>query len=701
MAIIEFLIDYLDQLTFDYTQLCQRDNGSVYGIASGKQCRKGKPISFNPNDLKLGVKPGLKQVRVKDKDKVKNIVAKAKAIGLNNKEIRQIKEEVKQELNAKRVKGKEALKLFAKKANKLAKEKKANTTKPIKPDTPKPKPKSDTTKPVKPNTPKPKPKPKPKPVEPNTPKPKPKLKDKDKEGFPDQKNLSKLEFVRNLGGSTGAKLVRDPDTGKQYVLKTGKNTSDDHLTNEFAADEAYRALGLNVPKGKLYDTGNGKVKLTEYIEGGRSLGQLSGKEREDAIKEIRKGFATDAIMGNWDVVGAMQDNVLVDKNGKVWRIDNGGALEFRAKGDKKEGDQWNEYPTELWSMRRSSQGKEIFGDMDHDQIMSQIRNWKQSDIDSMVGKLPQSVQATMRRRIEEAQRVANISKTMRSDQFKAEYVDSFIEQSMALRNSGLIDKLSTKFTPFANPYIPNPVKVPYKLEDENGNLFDKLRGSDSLVKDWGDYVKSIGGDPQMIHDFAKSQGVGSWFKTSLAYKLWFARQQNYPEDSYLWINGSKTNAENSLAEIRAKWGEDAINKTMTAFHAFTYEQLQRYDMPNNNRQNGTIGMIRSVKKKHLPSGASIGDSGLNINQGILESYSMFSSFYFKGTELIAQEIPHHRVFGIYLNNRPESGSTTGLFATDDENEALVLQRGISAKYIGNSNTHFSYDAVDVFHELNS
>ena len=143
--------EYLDQFTFDYTQLCQRANGTVYGIASGKQCRQGKPISFNPNDLKLGAKPGLKQIRVKNKDKVKNIVAKAKAIGLNNKEIRQIKEEVKQELSAKRVRGKEALKLFAKKANKLAKEKKANTTKS------KPKPKPDTTKPVKPNTPKPKP----------------------------------------------------------------------------------------------------------------------------------------------------------------------------------------------------------------------------------------------------------------------------------------------------------------------------------------------------------------------------------------------------------------------------------------------------------------------------------------------------------------------------------------------------------------
>jgi len=116
--------DYLEQLVWEYSQICQRPDGSVYGIRSGLKCRKGSPISYNPNLAKLGGKQGLKQVRVSNKDKVKNIVAKAKAIGLNNKEIRQIKEEVKVELNAKKVQGKDALKLFAKKANALAKNKK-------------------------------------------------------------------------------------------------------------------------------------------------------------------------------------------------------------------------------------------------------------------------------------------------------------------------------------------------------------------------------------------------------------------------------------------------------------------------------------------------------------------------------------------------------------------------------------------------
>ena len=104
--------NYLDQLTWEYTQLCQRNDGSIYGIASGKQCRKGKPISYNPNLAK--------QVREKEKAKIATIVGKAKAIGLTNKDIKAISEEVKSELKINNITGKDAIKLFAKKANQLS-----------------------------------------------------------------------------------------------------------------------------------------------------------------------------------------------------------------------------------------------------------------------------------------------------------------------------------------------------------------------------------------------------------------------------------------------------------------------------------------------------------------------------------------------------------------------------------------------------
>lgn len=43
---LDCIISYLDSLTLDYSQLCQRSDSSIYGIASGKQCRKGREIAL-------------------------------------------------------------------------------------------------------------------------------------------------------------------------------------------------------------------------------------------------------------------------------------------------------------------------------------------------------------------------------------------------------------------------------------------------------------------------------------------------------------------------------------------------------------------------------------------------------------------------------------------------------------------------------
>ena len=46
----------------------------------------------------------------------------------------------------------------------------------------------------------------------------------------------------------------------------------------------------------------------------------------DHAKEILKGFVADVLLGNWDVLGASGDNIVKGKDGKLHRIDNGGAL---------------------------------------------------------------------------------------------------------------------------------------------------------------------------------------------------------------------------------------------------------------------------------------------------------------------------------------------------------------------------------------
>lgn len=216
-------------------------------------------------------------------------------------------------------------------------------------------------------------KPKPKPKKPKAP---PKLKKPKTPPFPE--SLEGLETVRKLGGSTGALLVKDPTTGRLFVLKKGG--SGPHVASEAAADALYRAAGLDVPEARLYmDARGGVTKLAEYIEG-KTLGQVR-KEADAAvygaaIEKLRKGFAVDALLGNWAVVGAGYDNILVTDDGRVVRIDNGGALSYRAQGAKKSKSQWSGSVDELESMRNPKSGStasQIFQGIDDAHVKTQIK----------------------------------------------------------------------------------------------------------------------------------------------------------------------------------------------------------------------------------------------------------------------------------------------------------------------------------------
>lgn len=148
-------------------------------------------------------------------------------------------------------------------------------------------------------------------------------------------NPKDLTIVKPLGGSTGAKLAKDA-AGNQYVIKGGNSA--DHIRNESAADELYRAAGVNVPKQQVHDTPDGPQKVAEFIKG-KTLQELkvsNPKQYEAAVKRLRKDFVVDALLGNRDVVGMNLDNIVVGKGGKVFRVDNGGSLTFRAQGKQKD-----------------------------------------------------------------------------------------------------------------------------------------------------------------------------------------------------------------------------------------------------------------------------------------------------------------------------------------------------------------------------
>lgn len=224
------------------------------------------------------------------------------------------------------------------------------------------------------------------------------------DGFPS--DLTTLKYVRGLGGSTGADLVEGPD-GKRYVRKQG--ASAEHLQEEAYADNVYRAAGIDVPKFRLYDTPDGPVKLSEFVEGKsmHDVLQMGGKQAEDARLAAQKGFAADVLLSNRDSVGMVYDNMLVDKSGKVWRIDNGGSLRYRAQGAKKS--DWGDNPKDFYTLRDKNinqQTARVFGDIKPEAIKTQVQELSKRK-KAIMAALPKELQSTVSKRLEHLQDMTN------------------------------------------------------------------------------------------------------------------------------------------------------------------------------------------------------------------------------------------------------------------------------------------------------
>lgn len=147
-------------------------------------------------------------------------------------------------------------------------------------------------------------------------------------GVPD---TSTFEFLNTLPGSTNPGLYQD-GAGKLWVVKKAASTSLAHVESETLADNIYRAAGVKVPFSALTTMGGETVKVAEFLSGGQ---QLSNAATPALFGKARENFVADALFGNWDAVGTGKNNMLV-VGGDVWRIDNGGALEWRAMGAKKD-----------------------------------------------------------------------------------------------------------------------------------------------------------------------------------------------------------------------------------------------------------------------------------------------------------------------------------------------------------------------------
>jgi hypothetical protein len=403
----------------------------------------------------------------------------------------------------------------------------------------------------------------------------------DERGFP--LALDALEQVRSLGGSTGATLVRDPNTGDLYVMKRGG--SPDHLREEALADSLYQALGLRVPEFKVFEEGDRPVKLARFIEGEDLASVLRGRNtrlKNKVLRQLREGFGVDALLANWDVAGLDLDNILVDKDGNVWRIDNGGSLRYRAQGRNKGAD-WNGYPLELWTMRDAgvnAQTARIFGDLEFSEIVTQLGriNRKRK---ALLDLLPDDLRHTVAQRLDVMRDVARTAKTMNADRWKWSYIDGFTRHSVGLRHAGIVDA------------FPQQLKHRgVQIRDENDLAWDHLRGRDSVMHDLSTYMSRNKGDYGVISYWMGRQAGSSWSGASQAVKWYLVQQRDIAAGEHFWLNGD-AGAKKHYDGAVAKLGQQRYDGSMQMWHAFNYELMRNVSFERNNLRKGYVELVRT------------------------------------------------------------------------------------------------------------
>lgn len=510
---------------------------------------------------------------------------------------------------------------------------------------------------------------------------KPKAKPK---GFP--ASVETLTPVRSLGGSTGAQLMRDAQ-GREFVVKRG--ASPEHLREESVADQLYQAMGVNVPKHAVYETPGGPVKVSEYMPNTKTLKQVLASSDAAEIKRVRqqvqKSFGADALLGNWDVIGLDADNILVDDQGKVWRVDNGGALRFRAQGTKK--GEFGADPVEFWTMRgkagaKNAQTEAAFGDLKYNKVVEQMRGLVNKRADILDAASPE-VRSILSQRLDQIEHLVQTADRMTAANWETDYQDRFGLSVTQLKQRGIVQKLPDKLTTKPKGSRSNDPRLTHhdvELRDANGKPFDDLRGPKSLYNDLHETIRKTGGRSDLLENWMREQAGDSWHELPEAYKYYLATQgKNKPSD--FWWKKGEAHAKQAYENVIQRYGgAEAFKRTFDTYHAFTYEILQNTDLPNVDRKRGVATLWRTESVDGV-GGAQLGARGwTQAKRGASESASLLNPVYIKGDQLLSQEIPLTDIFGTYLTERTP-GSGTSAFFGDNENEFIVMLGRVAFNYI--------------------
>jgi len=191
-----------------------------------------------------------------------------------------------------------------------------------------------------------------------------------------------LKTGEQKGSNPAAEFtVPGKDGPERFYVKFQTEANEDQIWNERLADSIYDALGVAVPKTKVVKVDKGYGHASRIIEG-----VADGTGGSDNWK---KGYLADCLLANWDILSTLEQNTMNNpNNGQVFRIDNGGALLYRAQGLRKGHERFNETVGEI---EKSSSVSPERMEISEEELKVQARQIKErltdEAIDSLVDKV--------------------------------------------------------------------------------------------------------------------------------------------------------------------------------------------------------------------------------------------------------------------------------------------------------------------------
>lgn len=180
--------------------------------------------------------------------------------------------------------------------------------------------------------------------------------------------------IAGQGGLDPTKL--QDASGKVWVRK-GAPGMNAVTASEVDANLVYHQVGVPALPVREYTEGGVVYQLAPWMAGGQDLLAVA-KPGTKPLEYFSRGFATDALLGAWDVV--KNANTLLFNGQVPVRMDNGGALSYSATGkiknDYRGADSWSPYPDELWTLRnpKVAKGREwVFAELAAEDIVRQMR----------------------------------------------------------------------------------------------------------------------------------------------------------------------------------------------------------------------------------------------------------------------------------------------------------------------------------------